>query len=539
MVPIDSSPWPSLGGQVCDFIENELCFGPGDLRGQPAVLDAEKRALVWRLYEIFPQGHPLAGRRRFKRCALSLAKGLAKSEFSAWIAACELHPSAPVRCVGWTKRGEPIGAGVADAFIVFVAYTEEQSDELAYGALKCILEESAIGKDFDIGLERIIHNSGAGKAVSLSGSPNARDGARTTFCVVDESHRWTLPRLKQAHQVMLANLPKRKLADSWALEITTAPEPGAGSVAENTMEYGKAIAAGLITDAALFFFHRQASDDHDLTTKEGARAAAIEASGPASAWRDIEAIVTMWADPTTDRNYWERVYANRLVQGGSQAFDVEQWDTLKTPINPVKPGDLITLGFDGALFFDSTALVATHVETGYQWKPGVWERPTSLPPDQEWQVPAEEVDAKMRWLFETYTVWRLYADPPYWQSWIAKWRGEWGEERVIEWWTTRTRQMTAALENFTTAITEGTLSHDGDPDLRRHLGNARKRELPGRDEEGKALFLIQKERPKSPNKIDLAMAATLSWECRTDAIAAGADKVSTESAYEHKSLLVL
>jgi phage terminase large subunit-like protein len=51
------------------------------------------------MYEIYPQGHTQAGRRRFKRVGLSLAKGLAKTEFAAWIAACELHPDAPVRCL--------------------------------------------------------------------------------------------------------------------------------------------------------------------------------------------------------------------------------------------------------------------------------------------------------------------------------------------------------------------------------------------------------------------------------------------------------
>ena len=64
-----------LGPQVCAFIEDYLVFGPGDLRGQPAKLDAEKRALIYRMYEVFPQDHPQAGRRRFKRCALSSAQG--------------------------------------------------------------------------------------------------------------------------------------------------------------------------------------------------------------------------------------------------------------------------------------------------------------------------------------------------------------------------------------------------------------------------------------------------------------------------------
>ena len=41
---LDEEPWPTLGDQVCDWIEQNLTFGPGDLRGQPARLDAEKRA---------------------------------------------------------------------------------------------------------------------------------------------------------------------------------------------------------------------------------------------------------------------------------------------------------------------------------------------------------------------------------------------------------------------------------------------------------------------------------------------------------------
>lgn len=537
-VPQDAALYPTLGPQVCAFIEQNMIFGPGDLRGKPAVLDDEKRALIYRFYEVHPKGHRLAGRRRFKRCALSLPKGLAKTELAAWIAACELHPDGPVRCTGFTRKGEPIGGSVIDPYIPLVAYTEEQSDELAYGALKIILWEGPLRDEFDIGEERIMRKKGDGKAVSLSSNPNARDGARTTFSVSDETHRWTLTRLKQAHQVMQANLPKRKLADPWMLEITTAPEPGAGSVAESTMEYAQAVSDGRVSDATLFFFHRQASDDHDLTTREGAEAAVREASGPAEAWRDIDGIVSLWNDPTTDRAYWERVWCNRLVKGSTQAFSVLRWKELAHP-KEVQPGALITIGFDGAMFHDSTGIVCTDVSTGYQWKAGLWECPPGGdkrgPP---WQVPAGEVDAVVRALFERYTVWRMYADPPYWQSWIAAWRGEFGEEQVIEWWTNRRRQMAAALEGFDTAIKEGLLGHDGSPDVKRHIGNSRRKDLSERDEQGKPLWVIQKERPDSPHKIDLAMAAVLSWEARTDAIAAGALNEESEASkdFEERGL---
>jgi phage terminase large subunit-like protein len=447
-----------------------------------------------------------------------------KTELAACIAAAELHPTAPVRFNGWKGRGLAPGKGVTDPFVVLVAYTEEQSNELAYAALKTILEESPLREDFDIGLERIMRRAGDGKAVSVAGAPNARDGARTTFQCFDETHRHVGVRLKQAHQTMMANLPKRKLSDAWALEITTAPEPGAGSVAEATMDYAESVRSGAITDSSLFFFHRQASEKHDLTTKEGAREAAIEASGTSASWRDIDAIVGLWNDPTTDRTYWERVWCNRLVKGSTQAFDVELWKALERTDNPVKPGDLITLGFDGSQFHDGTAIVATHVETGYQWVEGLWERPAHLPAEQPWQVPATEVDATIQRLFQEYSVGRLYADPPYWQSWISKWIGEHGKERVIEWWTNRRRPMTAALENFDTAIKEAALSHSGDKRLIRHIGNSRKLELTQRDEQGKFMWLIQKDRPDSPHKIDLAMAAVLSWEARTDAVASGAEQ---------------
>src|SRR4030042_4214355 len=102
---LEKIPWPTLGPQVCDFIEDNLIFGPGDLRGQPAVLDDEKRALIYRMYEVFPKGHAQAGRRRFKRVAISLRKGTAKTELAAWIAARELHPEAPGRCDGGGAGG--------------------------------------------------------------------------------------------------------------------------------------------------------------------------------------------------------------------------------------------------------------------------------------------------------------------------------------------------------------------------------------------------------------------------------------------------
>jgi phage terminase large subunit-like protein len=327
---------------------------------------------------------------------------------------------------------------------------------------------------------------------------------------------------------MINNLAKRKLSEPWMLEITTAPEPGAGSVAERTMEYAEQVAAGRVKDTKLFYFHRAASDQYDFKSDTPARynlnsaevrlAAVVEAAGSAASWRDNDAIVNLTNDPKTDLNFWCRVWLNQKKVSTRKAFDAGLWKTLKAP-SPVKDGDMITLGFDGAKFEDSTGLVATHVVTGFQWKLGVWEKPYNA---KQWMVPAEQVDDAIRGAFQRFNVLRFYADPPYWQEWVSKWSGEYGEERVVEWWTNRRRQMSYALESYDTAIKEGKISHDGDEDLIRHIGNAHKRYLNERDDEGKALWLIEKERSDSPHKIDLAMCGVLSWEARNDAIAAGA-----------------
>lgn len=528
MVPRDETHYPSLGAQVCAWIEEYLVFGPGDLLGEPAILDDEKRALIYRLYEVYPKGHPQAGRRRFRRAALSLRKGTAKTELGAWITAAELHSYGPVRCDGFDAKGQPVGIGVTDPYIPMVAYTEEQSDELAYGALKTILENSELADDFDIGLTRIMRIDGNGKAVSLATSPDARDGARTTFQLFDETHRLNTQRLKAAHRTMLANLPKRKLSDAWSLEITTAFAPGEGSVAEDTMEYARQVADGLVQDSRLFFFHRQASDGHDLSTPEGVRAAVLEASGPAAAWSDIDGIAEQWEDPTADRSFLERVWLNRPVRASERAFDVERWKELADPDYRPAKGALITLGFDGARFWDSTALIATEIQNGFQWLPKLWERPASLGEEGKWEVPVEEVDEAVAELFRYYNVWRLYADPPYWEIMVAKWAGQYGEKRVLEWWTNRRKPMAYAVRGFENAIKSGDLFHNGDKDYTRHIGNAMRQNLMIRDEEGKPLWWITKERSDSPFKIDAAVAGILSWEARSDALAAGMGLVEVD-----------
>jgi phage terminase large subunit-like protein len=328
----------------------------------------------------------------------------------------------------------------------------------------------------------------------------------------------TLPKLIDAHQTMLQNIPKRPIADPWSLSTTTAGVPGEGSVAETEKDYAEKVHAGKAKDPQLFYFHREASPSHDLETDEGLRAAIVEASGPAVAkWSDIDSIMSLYHQDDTDRAYFERVWLNRWVASSRQAFDPERWKKLVSDL-VIAEKEPVSLGFDGARWRDACGFIATHIETGLQWPVAVWERPSG---EDDWEVTDEDVDGAMEEAMDTYRVVLSYNDPPRFEANVARWSGKYGSKRVMEWYTNRPRQIGQAMRAYRTAMTSGEVSHNGDETFARHIANARKGNLKILDDDDTPLWTIYKERPDSEKYIDLAMAGCLSWQARLDALARG------------------
>lgn len=517
--PMGDVPNPTLGDRVCEFIEERFVYGPGSLKGQPAKLNSDQRFVLYRAYEVWPRGHPRAGKRVFNRCGISVRKGSAKTELMAWVAGAELHPEAPVRFDGFESDGSlRQGRPVTDPYIPLMANTKDQVEELAYGALMFILGECPDADMFDIGLDRIIRfgfdGEADGKAVPIAGAPNARDGARTTFQGIDEPHRLYLPRHKEAIETMIANLPKRPLEDPWMLSCTTAGQPGQDSVAEDEYFEAEAIFRGQVERPAFFFFHRQASDGYDMDRFEDRVAAITEASGPdVAAWSDIEGIASQWDRPKADKTYLERVWCNRWTQMAAQGFDVKKWRALELPGESIPLRSRVVLGFDGARMRDATALVMVDVDTGFAQLEGLWERPDDA--EEDWEVPEAEVTAKLHELMKRYRVLRMYCDPPHWNNTVGEWSVTYGDI-VQEWWTNRQRAMTNAISLFIQAIDSGRVSHNGDPDLTRHIGNAGRRSINLLDERGERLWILSKLHPT--RKFDAAMALVLAWQARLDVL---------------------
>lgn len=546
----DDGEWPSLGPQVAEWMEARLAFGPGDLLGKPYRLDDEDRALLERIYQVYPKGHDREGRRRFDTVVIMTRKGTKKSERLAAVGAAELAPDAPVRFDGWRRRGkvyEPVGRPVTSPFVFLLAFGKEQAEDTSWDAMRQMILGGSASADVDCWEEKIVRRDGTGEAKPLSTAPDSRDGGKTTFQGKEESHRWVLPRHREAHQTTRGNLSKRPIAEPWEMHATTAYAPGEGSVAEELHDAARSLDEKSARQSRMFFYYRWADTRIQIYNEDGTidraelKRAIVDASGPVAAkWSDLDSIAELqFLGAGADPAYGERVWLNRTIKRSEIAFDVEQFKK-GTRRQTIPDGAMVALGFDGSRGTvnpmtspDHTGLIATEIATGFQQVLGHWD-PARYP---DRMIPRTVVDQAVSDAFDRFDVWRLYADPPGWDSEIASWRGKW-DERVVEWHTWAERKMGYAVANYALAIALEQVTHDGNPELIAHVGHAHRKLLNARDAEGERLWAIAKEREGSQLKVDLATAATLSWEARSDAIASGALE-ERPSIYEERGMVAV
>lgn len=536
--PLDGSV-KTLGWGIIEWAEGYLLQPDGDEAGEPYTFTREQINFILWFYAL-----DAGGKFEYRRGVLRRAKGWGKSPFLGALALAEL--CGPVRFAGWDSFGEPIGVQHPKPWIVIAGVSETQTQN-TFDAIRAMCEDSLLVEDYglDVGMTRIL--TPTGKIVPITANSATQEGARPSFAIMDETHHWTLSNggYKLA-RVVRRNLAKSRDGSARVVETTNAHEPGHDSVAESSYLAWRAMVEGRTVSKGLLYDTREAPADIDLADEKAVMAGLKAAYGDAH-WVDLERILAEVYDPDTPPEEARRFYLNQIVAAADSWVAPPEWMKNRKPdLRPLefgvpgsktKKGDVVTLGFDGSLTDDSTALVACRVDDGAAFLLAIWEKPEG-PKGQGWEVPKDQVRDAVAHAFETLDVVAFFSDVAYWETDVDAWRDAYGEQLLVKattrhaiGWDMRGHQMdtTRAVEALHRAITDGELPWaphkliagsgnakelNAEEILTRHINNARRRI-------NRWGVYFGKETRESPKKIDAVASLVLARMARTRVLSEG------------------
>lgn len=537
--PAEPGEVPTLGWAVIDWI-TEYLAAPDRGEYEPFVLYPEQEDFVLRFYELDPR----TGRRRRRRGVISRPRGWGKSPFLGALAIVEgLGPVVPD---GWDAEGQPVGkpwSTVRTPLVQIAAVSEDQTKN-TWTPLLEMLEGPVI--DEYPGLEPLdtFVNLPRGRIEPKTSSARTIKGNKPVFAVLDQTEEWVASNggLKLAETM---RINAAKIGGS-TVESPNAFTPGEESVAESSAAYWGSINEGKARDDGLYYDHREAPADTDLTDREslisGLRVAYGDSSGhddgcvihnppckPGHVDLDVIA-ATVW-DPDIAPQKARADFLNQITHAADALLSHHEWAGCADAAKVAADRDVITLGFDGSRGRfkgkpDATALIGCRVSDGHLFEIAVWE--AADPEWETWEPPIPEIEAAVAEAFRRYQVVAFYADPAKdWRSHVNAWEAKYGSrvkvkvkaDHPFEWWMTggRSGLNQRAIEQFEGACRNQDMTHDGSFALTRHVLNARRRVR-------HAKLTIAKEHDYSPNKVDAAVAAVLAWQARLDAVSAGLGK---------------
>ncbi len=473
---------------------------------------SQARTVLW-WYSIEPDGSWT-----YSTGTTMMAKGTGKSPFCAILTLIDTF--GPSRFSHWDENGDPVGTHNANAWTQVCAVSQAQTRNTSSLFPTLLSDNLRTTYDVQDGAELIRGMGGRQRIEMVTSSFRVLQGARSTLVICEETAEWTTGSNNgsRMYETALANAAKVK---GRVFSVCNAPIPGESSVAESQWEHYCKIQEGRAADVGFMFNAVMAPPTTPLTPE--ALRIVLPKVWADSHWLDVEltirSILSLMMSPQSAR----RLYLNQIVAEEDAIYGPAEWDPLGNEMLGLMPGDEITLGFDGGKSDDATALVAMRIRDMYVSVIGVWEKPDG-PQGINWTVNQDEVDSAVHSAHSLYKVQGFYADVALWESYISEWDKTYSESYAIKsplgrdsiGWDMRSslKQSTLAHERLVRSIFDKKLSHDGDPRLRRHVLNARKRS----NQHG---LSFGKESRESPRKVDLYAAACLAHEALVDFRARG------------------
>jgi phage terminase large subunit-like protein len=336
----------------------------------------------------------------------------------------------------------------------------------------------------------------------LSAEAYSKEGLNASAVIFDEVHALQDRKMWDVMQLSMASRRQPMMLAATTCGVKS-DSTGQDSTAYQLYQYGQKVARGEIDDPSFYMAWWEAplEADHRL---ESSWVAANPGYGDLNSKADFESMVkrTPEAEFRTKR-------CNQWVSSQNAWLPSGLWGTLSAQVDVPFDTDIV-LGVDGSFSGDATVIVAVTVPKSKDEKAHVflvkaWEK---QPTDQDdWRVDTLDVERTIMEFCQKYSrVKEIAFDPFRWQRTMAVLM-ESGLP-IVEWPSTSVRRMIPATQKVFDAVTEGTLTHDGNPVLARHLDNC----MLKIDNMGAR---IVKESRNSSRRIDAAVAFVIAYDRAT------------------------
>lgn len=466
-------PEHTLGWELARFAAKWLRLpGEGEDSFRPFTLtDEQLRFALW-FYAI-----DKTGRFIYRRALLQRLKGWGKDPFAAVLAIFEAVGNC--RFSHFDERGEVVGRPVKNAYIQIAAVSVTQTRNTSDMFRSLLTPEAIDYFAFSLGMEVQYAKGGLVQIWCVTSSPLALEGKRPSFMILNETQNWVAANKGDAmYGVMKGNLIKH--ADQChMLVIANAPIPGRDSVSEKLIEGYENTLIGKADDRDLLYDSLEAPANAPVSSREVIEQI-IEVVRGDSVWLDPVTVAGDFFDSMIPVSESRRKWFNQVVADSDSVYSKEQIKAAEQPGEELHPGDEIVLGFDGGRTDDATALIAIRIRDKVAIPIRIWERPRGT---EDWKINPDLVESAVHDTFSRYRVRAFFADVNLWESYIASWSADYGDQLAVRasadsWiaWDMRgVKKATIAHERLVHALQNAQLHHNGDGLLVQHIMNARKR----------------------------------------------------------------
>ena len=384
---------------------------------------------------------------------------------------------------------------------VFSVAAEKQQAAIVFNEAKRMVETSELSELCTLYRDAIHLKSTNSVYRVVSAEAYSKEGFNPSRVIMDELHAHKDRTLFDVFQLAMGN--RGKLGQ--LIAITTAGQKqdmtGQDSIAYSLYQYGKRVSTGEIDDPTFFMSWWEASPEADHRLEQTWRIANPGFDDIVSS-DDFASAVNRTPEPE-----FRTKRLNQWVSSLNAWLPTGKWEQLNAEIK-LDPEQPVIVGFDGSFSGDCTALTYCTIpkddELPHIGLIRVWEK---QPEDtDDWRVSTSEVEDEIIQFCQKYNVKEIACDPFRWQRSMEAMQ-DLGLP-VVEYNSSSPSRMVPACSKVYQAVTEGQITHDGNPTLARHLTNA----VIKTDRLGPR---IVKEHRGSPRKIDAAVAAVIAFDRAT------------------------